>query len=106
MEKIKMDALLSQMRELSNNMNSPSKINNEDKSSAKFNEILTKSLSAVSDLQNKADDNMQKFEVGDPNISLPEVMVSISKANIAFQTLIEVRNKMVSAYQEIMNLQV
>lgn len=104
MEKIKMQQLLSQMRQLSGDLG-PAKIN-DNNSSNKFNEILDRSLSAVSELQNKADHNMQKFELGDPEVSLPEVMVSISKANIAFQTLIEVRNKMVNAYQEIMNLQV
>ena len=50
---------------------------------------------------------MQKqFELGAPDTNLQDVMVSLQKANISFETMVQVRNKLVSAYQEIMNIQV
>jgi flagellar hook-basal body complex protein FliE len=39
-------------------------------------------------------------------VNLQEVMASLAKANLSFQTMVQVRNRLVSAYQEIMNMQV
>ena len=44
--------------------------------------------------------------MGDPNTNLQDVMISMQKSTIAFQQTIQVRNKLVQAYQEIMNMQV
>ena len=48
----------------------------------------------------------QAFDANDPNVNLQEVMVSLQKANLSFQTMVQVRNRLVNAYQEIMNMQV
>jgi flagellar hook-basal body complex protein FliE len=45
-----------------------------------------------------------RFEMGDPKVDLSQVMISQQKANISFQAVSQVRNKLVSAYQEIMNM--
>jgi flagellar hook-basal body complex protein FliE len=44
------------------------------------------------------------LERGDMNASLPEVMIALQKASLSFQAMTEVRNRLVSAYQEIMNM--
>jgi flagellar hook-basal body complex protein FliE len=44
--------------------------------------------------------------MGDPNVQVSEVMVAMQKSNVSFQAMLQVRNKLVSAYQEIMNMQV
>jgi flagellar hook-basal body complex protein FliE len=44
--------------------------------------------------------------MGEPNANLQDVMISLQKANISFQTMVQVRNKLVNAYQDIMNMQV
>ena len=46
------------------------------------------------------------FESGDPTVNLSEVMVAIQKASISFQAMTQVRNNLVSAYKEVMNMQV
>ncbi len=46
------------------------------------------------------------FEVGDPNVSLADVMIQSQKSSVSFQALVEVRNKLLSAYQEVMNMPV
>jgi flagellar hook-basal body complex protein FliE len=48
----------------------------------------------------------KQFEMGAPNANLQDVMISLQKANISFQTMVQVRNKLVNAYQDIMNMQV
>jgi len=57
-------------------------------------------------LQQTAQTNTQRFQLGDPNISLNQVMVDKQKAALAFEMGVQVRNKLVSAYKEIMNMQV
>ena len=45
-----------------------------------------------------------KFQMGDAAVSLEDSMVAMQKANVTFQAALQVRNKVVSAYQDIMNL--
>ena len=47
-----------------------------------------------------------QFVSGESNVDLHDVMISLQKANVSFQSMIQVRNKLVTAYQEIMNMQV
>ncbi|MDX1561428.1 MAG: flagellar hook-basal body complex protein FliE [Gammaproteobacteria bacterium] len=51
-----------------------------------------------------AADIAEAFERGDPNIALPDVMIALQKASLAFQAMTEVRNQLVNAYQEVMNM--
>ena len=46
------------------------------------------------------------FSAGDPNVNLQDVMVNLQKANLSFQQMVQVRNKLVTAYQDIMNMSV
>lgn len=71
-----------------------------------FARILQASLEQVSGAQQEASKLAAQFELGDPNANLQEVMVSLQKANISFQAMVQVRNKLVSAYHDIMNMQV
>lgn len=71
-----------------------------------FSKLLSESLANVSDTQHDAAALKQAFEMGEKGVELPEVMVALQKANISFQAMTQVRNKLLSAYQEIMNMQV
>lgn len=73
---------------------------------ANFAALLQASLDQVNSAQLDADALQKQFDLNNPNVNLQEVMVSLQKANISFQTMVQVRNKLVSAYQEIMNMQV
>jgi len=48
----------------------------------------------------------QEFAAGSSNVNLQDVMVNLQKANLSFQQMVQVRNKLVSAYHDIMNMQV
>ena len=71
-----------------------------------FASLLKASLDQANGAQQDATNLVKAFEQGDPNANLQEVMVSLQKANLSFQTMVQVRNKLVSAYHEIMNMQV
>ena len=65
---------------------------------------LRRSLDGISAAQNSANAQAEAFELGKPGVALNDVMVDLQKAGVAFQTGLQVRNRLVSAYQEIMSL--
>ena len=71
-----------------------------------FGAVLKAAVQEVSDAQNTAQAKAQAFQLGAKDMSLEEVMVSLQKANVAFQGMIAVRNKLVEAYRDVTNLQV
>jgi len=71
-----------------------------------FGAVLKGAIDQVNGTQQEAGRLARQFELGDPQASLQDVMVSLQKANISFQTMVQVRNKLISAYHEIMNMQV
>jgi flagellar hook-basal body complex protein FliE len=71
-----------------------------------FADALKNTISQVSDAQQAASSKSRAFALGDDSVNLSDVMIASQKASIAFQATVQVRNKVVSAYQEIMNMQV
>jgi flagellar hook-basal body complex protein FliE len=71
-----------------------------------FADALKSSLDAVSANQEKAGALGKAFQMGDDRVSLSDVMIAGQKSSIEFQATIQVRNKLVQAYHEIMNMQV
>jgi len=67
---------------------------------------LQRSLQRVSAMQNDATAQAQAFELGQPDVSLNNVMIDMQKAGIAFQATVQVRNRLVAAYQEIASMPV
>lgn len=74
--------------------------------SAGFSTALKGALKDVSNAQNTATQLQQEVQMENPNVSLEETMVAIQKAQIGFQATLHVRNRMVQAYSDIMNMQV
>ena len=73
---------------------------------ADFGKILDKTLGAVSAEQSRSEQLQNRYQMGDPKVSLEETMLSMQTANVSFQSLVQVRNRMVSAYHDIMNMQI
>ena len=72
--------------------------------SGEFAELLARGIESVNEAQQNAKQLAEAFEVGATDASLAEVMISIQKAGLSFQAMTEVRNQLVNAYQEIMNM--
>lgn len=70
-----------------------------------FGDVLQDALQQVSDLQAQAGDDVQKVLTGEIT-DVHSAMIAVQKADISFQMMMQVRNKIVSAYQEIMRMQV
>jgi flagellar hook-basal body complex protein FliE len=73
---------------------------------ADFAQILQNSIDQVNQTQQQAEGMAANFAAGDRTANLHEVMISLQKANISFQEMVQVRNKLVSAYHDVMNMQV
>jgi len=71
-----------------------------------FQAALTQALGAVSNSQAEARRLQREVHFDNPNVSIEETMVAMQKAGIGFQATIQVRNKLVQAYSDIMNMQV
>ncbi len=109
MNTITPDMLLAQMRMMSSQAQGLSIKNSEDNaksSEAGFSDLLKQSINEVNTQQADAKNLATSFEQGDKNVELSDVMISMQKANVSFQAMLEVRNKLVNAYQDIMNMQV
>jgi len=70
-----------------------------------FKDTLMESISQVNTLQTKAHSAMENLATGKEN-NLHETMIAIQKAEISFKMMMQVRNKIMSAYQEVMRMQV
>ncbi|WNN42848.1 MULTISPECIES: flagellar hook-basal body complex protein FliE [Winslowiella] len=73
---------------------------------ADFAGQLKLALSKISETQSAARSQAQDFELGKAGVSLNDVMVDLQKSSVSMQMGIQVRNKLVSAYQDVMNMQV
>jgi flagellar hook-basal body complex protein FliE len=71
-----------------------------------FAQVLKNTIDQVNQTQQQAEDMAAKFAAGDGNDNLHEVMLSLQKASVSFQEMVQVRNKLLSAYQDVMNMQV
>ncbi len=71
-----------------------------------FAAMLKQSLDAVNEIQQSSGDMAARIDSGDAQVSLEEVMLAKQKAALSFQAMVQVRNKLVSAYQEVMAMQI
>ena len=71
-----------------------------------FANLLKQSLDHVNQTQQESRSLATAFEMGDPDVSLAEVMVAMQKASISFEAVSQVRNRLLSAYQEVMRMPV
>lgn len=78
----------------------------DSSSKVSFSDALKAQLDNVSKAQLGAEDMGKRFASGDDSVSLSDTMIAMQKASISFQATVQVRNKLVSAYQSIMNMQV
>ncbi len=71
-----------------------------------FSTVLKDSIDAVNATSKQASKLADAFEKGDSDVSLAELMISMEKASVSFKAMTQVRNKLLSAYQDIMNMPV
>ncbi|MEO6699693.1 MAG: flagellar hook-basal body complex protein FliE [Paraperlucidibaca sp.] len=71
-----------------------------------FADMLKQGIDSVNNVQQSAAANTAAYERGDREMSLTQVMVSLQKSDVSFKAAVEVRNKMIDAYHEVMRMSV
>jgi flagellar hook-basal body complex protein FliE len=107
MSQLEIDRVLAQIRSLSTQLRpgaSPSAPTAAGGPS-EFATLLRQGIDQVNQSQQRATELADAFARGTPGVELPQVMVQMEKATVSFRALTEVRNRLISAYQDIMNMQ-
>jgi len=71
-----------------------------------FANLLKTSINGVATMQNQATALANAYEAGDKSVDITKVMLEVQKAGLAFHAMTEVRNKLVDAYTQVMNMSV
>lgn len=107
MNEINTDYLLSQIRTLNAELQAPASTSmTTGTSGVAFGALLKNSMDSVNAAQSNASALKTAFETGATDKTLAEVMIASQKADISFRAMTEVRNKLITAYQDIMNMPV
>jgi flagellar hook-basal body complex protein FliE len=89
---------------VANNINLLDNSTKEEKSTVSFGEMLNNQLKNLQELQSTSDDLTTKMVTGDVQ-DLSKVMIATEEANIALQMTVQIRNKVIDAYQEVSKMQ-
>jgi len=69
-----------------------------------FGELMTKAINNVNDVQQKSSSMADAYEKGVAGVDITDVMIASQKASVSFQAMVQVRNKLVDAYKDVMNM--
>ncbi len=100
------DQVLAQMRTLANQAAGGVGVEKTPSPAARvdFGELLGNAIDGVNRAQVESSEMKRAFELGDKEVNLAEVMVAAQKSSISFEAMVQVRNKLVEAYKEVMNM--
>lgn len=104
MSQMDINAVLAQMRTMATQAQTFQAEAPSAAATGDFQALMTKALDQVNETQKTAGNLAQRFEQGDSNVDISQVMISLQKADVSFQAISQVRNRLVSAYQDIMNM--
>ncbi len=104
MNEINTESLLVQMRAMAARAQGSEMAGQEAAGRTDFSNLLRAAVDRVNDNQQAASRLAMAFEKGAPDVDLAEVMIAMQKASLSFQAATQVRNRLVSAYQDVMNM--
>lgn len=102
MNNLEISQVLAQMRAISGELKPDQQVG--EVAGTSFGDVLKEAVEKVNEQQDTASELITGFENGTGDVSLAEVMVSMQKASLSFQAMTEVRNKLIDAYHEVMNM--
>jgi len=69
-----------------------------------FGDLMTKAINNVNDVQTKSSSMAEAYEKGVAGVDITDVMIASQKASVSFQAMVQVRNKLVEAYKDVMSM--
>ena len=106
MNNIKMNALIQEMQSIAAAAKQVEQQEAANKMDTNFSELLKDSINKVNDMQQTGSAMAKEYELGNKDVELADVLIQMQKASVSFQAMTQVRNKLITAYQEIMSMQV
>lgn len=106
MSEIDVNQVLQQMRQMSQLAQGKPPTTESVSATGQFGNLLENAIDRTNNIAQKSAQLAESFEMGDPSVNLSDVMVQMQKASVSFQAMTQVRNKLISAYQDVMNMQV
>lgn len=101
MSEMNINQVLAQMRTMSVEASAKPQETAQD---SDFAALLKQSIDGVNQSQQMSSQLAHSFESGNSEVSLAEVMIASQKASVSFQAMVQVRNKLVDAYKDVMNM--
>ncbi len=106
MSEISAAQLLSQLNSMAAAAGNGAPGQNGVQDQVKFSELLLKAVDHVNGSQQHVRELREGFQRGGENIDISQVMIASQKANVEFQLMMQARNRLISAYQDIMSMQI
>lgn len=97
-------AVLTEIRRLDTQLKANGDGGDQNSANVDFSELLAQALAAVNQSQQDSAQARTAYTVGDEGYTLADVMIAQQKARLSFEATLRIRNHVVSAYQEIMNM--
>ncbi len=97
------DQVLAQMRVMSAQAGNRSS-ESPKTAGADFSDLLKQSIDQVNSIQQETDALRNAFESGEGNVDLAQVMIAAQKSSLSFEAMVQVRNKLVEAYKDVMSM--
>ncbi len=104
MSEIDVNYLLSQLRSSAIEAKGVDQSANANSAGPDFSAQLKEAVNQVNSVQKESGQLKEAFTMGDKNVDLVDVMIASQKANVSFQAMVQVRNKLISAYQDVMSM--
>lgn len=77
---------------------------NTESEKVSFSDLLKQAMDSVNETQMRSSELQTAYELGDTSVDITQVMIQMQKASVSFEAMTQVRNRLVSAYQDIMNM--
>lgn len=104
MERVEVTQLLDQMRAMTAQAQGVPAETNSVQGGDSFSSMFSNAINTVNDIQKQSGALARGFEQGNPDIALSDVMVASQKSSVAFEATLQVRNRLVEAYQTVMRM--
>jgi len=109
MNNINMNKAIFEMQRMASQAQAPIKLSNEAMNAGSpqnFTDLLKTAVDGVNNAQQLSGRLKKAYEMGDPSVDLPQVMMAGQKAGVAFKGMLEMRNKLLQAYKDVMSMPV
>ena len=104
MSNMEINQVLAQMRVMTAQMQNATQTEAMADKTVDFSQMLKNSIDSVNEVQQKTAEMRTAFETGEGNVDLAQVMIAAQKSSVSFQAMVQVRNKLVEAYKDVMNM--